>query len=403
MEKLKREKVFRDPLHGYIRVFYPVILKLINTSEFQRLRRIRQLSGVSIVYHAAEHSRFSHSLGVYELARRLIIELKAYYEFSERDELLFLCSALLHDLGHGPYSHTFEIISNINHENVTVDCIINKTEVNMILNEVDNKFAFDVANIINKKSEYKLIESLISSQLDVDRLDYLKRDSYFTGTSYGEIDLERLFRITNIYDQKVCYIEEGIHTIEDYLLSRYHMYFQVYFHPTARVYEMMLHNIFKRISYLLKHNYEFKTDISIIANLLEEYTLENYLQLDDYYVNGVILRFQNEDDKVLSTLCDDFVNRKLFKKIILSNESKNEVTQIKKYYSDKGLEEYFTASSIVSQEAYKKEKLNLEEILIIDKNNKIKTLPEVSKIVSGLIETSKKSIEIFIYKEIKNV
>ena len=113
MEKYTREKVFRDSLLGYIRVYYPVILELIDTMEFQRLRRIKQLSGVSMVYHSAEHSRFSHSLGAYELARRLLVELKAYHNFSEREELLFLISALLHDLGHGPYSHTFEIISGI--------------------------------------------------------------------------------------------------------------------------------------------------------------------------------------------------------------------------------------------------------------------------------------------------
>ena len=133
MEKLKREKVFRDPLLGYIRVFYPVILDLINTLEFQRLRRIKQLSGVSIVYHSAEHSRFSHSLGVYELARRVIEEIKSYHEFTQREELLFLSAALLHDLGHGPYSHSFELISPVKHEEMTVRMITEDSEIHDIL------------------------------------------------------------------------------------------------------------------------------------------------------------------------------------------------------------------------------------------------------------------------------
>lgn len=402
MEKLKREKVFRDPLLGYIRVFYPVILDLINTLEFQRLRRIKQLSGVSIVYHSAEHSRFSHSLGVYELARRVIEEIKSYHEFTQREELLFLSAALLHDLGHGPYSHTFEIISGIHHEHVTIDIILSKdTEVNKVLNTIDENFAYDVSQIINKTSkDYKLIENLVSSQLDVDRLDYLRRDSYFTGTYYGEIDIERLFRIMQIHNNRVVFSIDGIHTIEDYLLSRYNMYFQVYFHPTARVYELMLKNIFNRIKDLFKVNYEFNTDISMIKSLFTNYSVSEYLKLDDFYVNGLILRFQDEKDEILSTLCKDFMNRKLFKKIIVDESTEDDVNKILKQYQELNLDKYYTSFSTVSQEAYKSESFNLNEILIIDKNNNVKPLEEVSSIVLGLLETSKKTIKIFVYKDL---
>ena len=181
------------------------------------------------------------------------------------------------------------------------------------------------------------------------------------------------------------------------------MYFQVYFHPTARVYELMLKNIFKRILFLLNTNYLFKTDLTIIKELFNQYSVETYLQLDDYYVNGMILRLQTEKDEILSCLCQDFVNRKLFKYLIVDENNREKTIKIRNYYRLFEAENYFTAGSVVSQEAYKNEKLDLNEILIIDQNNQIKPLTQVSKIVQGLIETGKKSLEIFIYKDYENV
>ena len=193
-DKLEREKVFRDPLYGYIKVYYKIIDELIDAKEFQRLRRVRQLAGLSMTFHTAEHSRFGHSLGAYEMARRVIENADGLKdELSEYEQIVFLCAALLHDTGHGPYSHAIEAVMNYgSHEEMTVRVILEDTEINSILNKYDKNLASDVANVIEHKGKFTIIEQLTSSQLDVDRMDYLQRDSYFTGALYGRIDSDRI-------------------------------------------------------------------------------------------------------------------------------------------------------------------------------------------------------------------
>lgn len=247
MNRLERQQVYKDPIYGYIHVDYKIIKKLIDTSLFQRLRRIRQLSGVQMVFHGAEHSRFSHSLGVYELAYRFLTIKELKESLDERSQLLFMTAALLHDIGHGAYSHAFEQVFKVNHEIIGAKMILEQAEIKDILDKVDKKFAEDVADIILKKGNHILIEQLISSQIDIDRLDYLERDSYFTGAAYGHIDLDRLMRVLNIRNGKAVFSISGIHAIENYLISRYHMYWQVYYHPVARAYETILDKIYLRV------------------------------------------------------------------------------------------------------------------------------------------------------------
>ena len=238
MQKTDEVKVMRDPIHGYIHVDEQVIWDCINAKEFQRLRRIHQLGGDFQVYHTAEHTRFSHSLGVYEIVRRMVGEIPHLKEsLNEYEKVTAMLAGLLHDIGHGPFSHAFEGISALKHEEYTVKIILENSEIHHILEAVDPNLPKDVASIITYQHPKECMNQLVSGQLDADRMDYLLRDAYFTGTSYGNFDLERILRTIRMVDGRIVVKESGIHSVEDYIMARYHMYWQVYLHPVARSYE----------------------------------------------------------------------------------------------------------------------------------------------------------------------
>ena len=235
-EKLFEEKVFKDPVHRYIHVRDKVIWDVIGTREFQRLRRIRQLGTTYLVFHGAEHSRFQHSLGVYEIVRRIMTMVSADGRNGMKGSvLLTLCAALLHDLGHGPFSHAFEKVFTLDHEKFTQEIIDRDTEVNEVLRRVSPDFPEKIADVIGKTYPDKLVVSLISSQIDADRMDYLQRDAYYTGVSYGHFDMERILRVMRPAEEQVVIKFSGMHAVEDYIMSRYQMYWQVYFHPVREV------------------------------------------------------------------------------------------------------------------------------------------------------------------------
>lgn len=236
-----------------------MIWDLIKTKEFQRLRRIRQLGTLYLSFHTAEHSRFGHSLGVYEIVRRLIDESFIGHDaWDNKDRPLALCAALLHDLGHGPFSHSFEKIFNTDHEAYTQAIITGDTEVNAVLRKVAPEFPREVAEVINKTHHNKLVISMISSQIDADRMDYLQRDAYFTGVSYGAFDMERILRLMRPSKDEVLIKESGMHAVENFIMSRYQMYWQIYFHPVSRGGEVLLNNCLKRAKQLYNEGYEFK-------------------------------------------------------------------------------------------------------------------------------------------------
>lgn len=221
-QQLEREKVFRDPVHNYVHVKYQVILDLINTSEFQRLRRIHQLGTTSLIFHGAEHTRFAHSLGVYEIARRIIESFEENFPskipgdglWDDSEKLLTLCAALLHDIGHGAYSHTFEHIFGTDHEQITRDIITSDTtEINHVLEKVGPDFPEKVASVINKTYPNKQVVEMISSQLDADRMDYLLRDAYNTGVKYGTFDLSRILEVMRPYQDGICFEMSGMHAL----------------------------------------------------------------------------------------------------------------------------------------------------------------------------------------------
>jgi uncharacterized protein len=315
VEKLSEEKVFKDPVHRYVHVQDKVIWDLVGTKEFQRLRRIKQLGTTFLTFHGAEHSRFNHSLGVYEIVRRIIDDVfQGRLEWNDDDRLLTLCAALLHDLGHGPFSHAFEKVFDFDHEDFTRAIILGDTEVNKVLTQVSPDFPQKVAEVIEKTSEKKLVVSLISSQIDADRMDYLQRDAYFTGVSYGQFDMERILRVMRPREDQVVIKKSGMHAVEDYIMSRYQMYWQVYFHPVSRSAEVILTKILHRAKELFKNNYTFKHEPTHFISLFrEQVTLEAYLKLDEAVIMYYFQIWQEEPDPTISDLCRRFVNRNLFK------------------------------------------------------------------------------------------
>lgn len=313
-KQLVEEKVFKDPVHRYIHVRDQVIWDLIKTKEFQRLRRIKQLGTLYLAFHSAEHSRFNHSLGVYEIVRRMVVNFQEFEEWNNDDRLLALSAALLHDLGHGPFSHCFETIFDTDHEEFTRKIILGNTEVNEVLKKVSVDFPLEVAKVIDKTHENKLVISMISSQIDADRMDYLQRDSYYTGVSYGNFDMERILRVMRPGREEVIIKESGMHAVEDYLMSRYQMYWQVYFHPVSRGGEVLLNLALKRAKYLHEGGYKFKQAPKYFIPFFSgEVAVEDYLRLDEMVVNFYLQEWIHEDDPILSDLAHRFVNRDLFK------------------------------------------------------------------------------------------
>ena len=389
-------KVFRDPLYGYVRVNEKIIDELINSIEFQRLRRIKQLCGVSMVFHMADHTRFSHSLGAYELAREVLEKVSDVNSaLDDYQKIVFLCSALLHDIGHGPYSHSFEKIFNISHETMTINIILGNTEINKILNKYDARLPKDIASVINHEHKFPLIEQLVSSQLDVDRMDYLRRDAYFTGAQFGDIDIEKILRGMLVKNGKILYKYNSVPNIEDYLMSRYHMYYQVYFHPVSRCFEVMLEMIYDRWYELIKKGYKFKTDVSLLINVIDSKAVDSYLKIDDFYVNGCIQQFQYENDKILKDLAYRLLNRKLFNHIDLKYASNEQIDEIKKYKDNPN---YYYKEDVVSKSAY--DYTLDEQINILIPGDKEVDLLHFSPIVEAFSKSSEYISRLIYYSEI---
>ncbi len=399
-ERLERTKVFRDPLYGYIEVDYKLISDLIDSKELQRLRRIRQLSGVSMVFQTAEHSRFTHALGAYHMANLVLRNVEGIEVLTEYERIVFLCAALLHDVGHGPYSHAFENVLSTSHEEMTVKIILNKnTDVNKILSLYDG-LALDVASVISHGGKYPLIETFVSSQLDVDRMDFLSRDAYFTGATYGTIDMNRILRSMKIVDGNVLCRASGVHSIESYLMSRYHMYFQVYYHPVSRSYELLLESIYERIKDLVNNNVEIDANIDSFINVVKNNNdVDSYIELDDAYVNGFIKQLTKSSDPILYMLANRFNNRQLFKYIDLANEpNMDRVNRIKQNAMNNEYGKYLCYQISVSAVAYLSGENKENKIIkIILPSGEIRDIEQYSNVINGLTSSSYKKIERLYY------
>lgn len=338
-ELLSEEKVFKDPVHRYVHVRETLIWDLINSPEFQRLRRIKQLGTSYLTFHGGEHSRFNHSLGVYEIMRRILETFDGRIQLNREEKLLCMCAALLHDVGHGPFSHSFEKVFRFDHEDWTRLIITGDTEINRILRRVDDEFPHKVAEVIAKTYENKLIISLISSQIDADRMDYLLRDAYYTGVNYGNFDIERILRVMRPHEDGIVFKFSGMHAVEDYIMSRYQMYWQVYFHPVTRSAEVVLRKVFQRAKELFQAGYSFAIPpLPLVPFFREQFTLADYLALDESVVLYFMQQWKSEEDPILKDLAARFLDRKLFKYVECNPRNYRMIAEIKEHFSKAGID-----------------------------------------------------------------
>jgi HD superfamily phosphohydrolase len=318
------ERIYRDSVHNIIRVNTDsaegkLIIALIDTPEFQRLRRIRQLGLAYFAYQAAEHSRFTHSLGAFHLAARMVAKLRLSYPIPDEAQTAVRVAALLHDIGHGPFSHVIESILDFHHEQFTIEAVLSTdTDVGKLLKQFSPDLAGNVASIIRGDFPHRSLSQLVSSQLDVDRMDYLLRDSLMTGAKYGIFDLEWIIKSIEINEEHDhLYVSApGIYAVEDYLQARYYMYRQVYFHRTLRSAEAVLRVLLRRALSLVRGNAAvWHAGGTAMDKILagERLELHDHMELDDTDVMYCIKRWQRSDDAILSDLSKRFLNRRLFK------------------------------------------------------------------------------------------
>ncbi len=292
---------------------------MIDTAEFQRLRRIRQLGLAHFAYQSAEHSRFTHSLGALHLATRILAKLELNHEISAEHKLAVRAAALLHDIGHGAFSHVIETILGFHHEQFTIDAVLSDdTEVGQVLRTFSAELPENIAAIIRGDFRPAALAQLVSSQLDVDRMDYLLRDSLMTGAKYGIFDLEWIIKSLEIDEtrDRLYVSARGIYAVEDYLQARYYMFRQVYFHRTLRSAEAVLRSLVSRALHLFQNGkvvwFAEKTPFEKILKA-ERLSLTEHLALDDSDVMFHIKQWQNSDDKILADLAKRFLHRRLFK------------------------------------------------------------------------------------------
>lgn len=388
-DRLPTEIVFKDPVHDHIHIRHQLILDLIDTKEFQRLRRIKQLGTSQYTFHGAEHSRFSHSLGVYELARKICDHFLRNYpeEWDDSERLVTLCAALLHDIGHGPFSHTFEKIFETDHEALTTQIILDEeTEVNKVLRRISPTFPNEVASIITQDYPNPQVVQLISSQIDADRMDYLQRDAYYTGVTYGHFDLSRILRVIRPYKDGIAFQYQGMHAVEDYVVRRYQMYMQVYFHPVSRGMEVTLDRLLTRARDLYQKN-----KLAPVIPMLEpffnkDYTIQDYLRLDDNVILFAVLSWTDSEDYQLSELAKMFLDRRPLKSVAFNRETDQETVAYLKSLVDKLYydQKYFTMENRSSDISYDYKLREKAPISLIYPDGEIVDLSEVSPIVESL-------------------
>lgn len=316
------ERNYRDAVHNIIKLDNSsedgrLVEKLIDTAEFQRLRRVRQLGLAYFAYQSAEHSRFTHSLGAFHLATRILERLRVKYNISPEDQTAVRVAALLHDIGHGAFSHVIESILGFHHEQFSIDAILStETEVGRLLRDHSDELAEKVASIIRGDFRPLALAQLVSSQLDVDRMDYLLRDSLMTGAKYGIFDLEWIIKSVEIDEasDRLFVAAPGIYAVEDYLQARYYMFRQVYFHRTLRSAEAVLKSLLRRaIDVFSEGGDVWHRPTSAFESILKKshLTLKEHLSLDDADVFYHIKQWQHSSDNILADLSSRFLDRRL--------------------------------------------------------------------------------------------
>ena len=382
-----KKKIINDPIYGFISIPDEFIFDLIEHPFFQRLRRIAQLGTTSLVYPGALHTRFHHVIGAMHLMTNAITTIRRKgHEITADEERAVLIAILLHDIGHGPFSHALEydIVNGVSHEDIS------SFFIERISEEFDGKLdlALKIFQNVYKKP---FLHQLVSSQLDMDRLDYLNRDSFYTGVSEGIIGSERIIEMLNVHEGNLVLEEKGIYSIEKFIVARRLMYWQVYLHKTVVAGEFMLIHILRRAKYLAQRgenlfaspalSFFLTSDIQLDDFKKNPAVLNTFAQLDDYDILGAIKVWQTSSDKVLSLLATRLVNRKLFKIEIGKEPFSNDRIQAEKELAMErfGLTEeesvYFVYSEVLTNNAYNQTK---ENINLLMKDGTVLDLSEAS-------------------------
>ncbi len=395
---MNKKKIINDPVYGFITIPNELLFDIISHPWLQRLRHIKQLGLTDLVYPGAQHTRFQHALGAMHLMTRVLDNLRVKgIEISEEEYEASLLCVLLHDIGHGPLSHTLEntLLSGIKHESLSY----------LFMQQLNKEFNGSLSlslKIFQKTYKRKFFHQLVSSQLDIDRLDYLKRDCFFTGVIEGMIGVDRIISLLTVHNDQLVVEEKGIMNIENFLNARRLMYWQVYLHKTTVSAERMVSNLIKRAQSLVKSGENLAASESLQLFLNHTYTIENFKEnqkvlkafgaLDDHDIWGAIKHWQNHSDFILSTLAKMLLERNLFQ-IILSNDSisKTKVEEIRTGITKvfgilRAESSYFYSSGSVTNEAYTDgQKINIltkrGELLDIAQASDLPNIKAISKIV----------------------
>jgi uncharacterized protein len=404
--KTNKKKIINDPVFGFINIRSELVFDLIEHPYFQRLRRIKQLGLSCMVFPGANHTRFEHALGAVHLMRSAIgiLRLKGQ-DITDEEADAVTVAILLHDIGHGPFSHVLEstIVQGVPHERISL----------LLMEKLNKQFAgkLDLAiRIFTDKYPKHFLHQLVSSQLDMDRLDYLSRDSFFSGVSEGVIGAERIIKMLNVKDDELVVEYKGIYSVENFLIARRLMYWQVYLHKTVLSAEYLLINVLARARELALQGVDLFATPVLKAFLFHQITLDDFesnrmfegrpvldlfVSLDDNDIIASIKEWQDHPDAVLSYLAQCIINRRLYK-IEINNEpvSEQKIALIKEkicshFEVSNEVTHYFLIADTISNSAYNH--VSTEKINVLFKNNKISDIAEASDInLSVFSETVRK-------------
>ncbi|OYU66356.1 MAG: phosphohydrolase [Cytophagaceae bacterium BCCC1] len=381
-----KRKIFNDPIYGFITIPSDFIFEIVQHPYFQRLRRIKQLGMAELVYPGAFHSRFQHALGAMHLMNEALNTLQSKgLMIMEVEREAALVAILLHDIGHGPFSHVLEyaILKNVNHEAIS----------ELLMEDLNRQFEGKLTLAIEMfKGTYdrSFFHQLISSQLDMDRMDYLNRDSFYTGVAEGNIGAERIIKMLHVVDNQLVVEEKGLLSVENFLVARRLMYWQVYLHKTSVCSETMVLKIFERVKDLLKENIfvDIPKHLQVFFNRnirREDFQndstlLQNFVALDDVDIWYAIKTWQNHNDTVLANLSQNIINRNLFKiKLEVGLKTEGLEANILQNFEDKkipkNLQKYFYKKGQISNNGYASQNANIK---ILMKNGNILDVSEAS-------------------------
>lgn len=385
MDTINKQKILNDPIYGFITIPNSLIYDLIQHPYFQRLRRISQMGLSYLVYPGAHHTRFHHALGCMHIMQKAVevLHFKGIKISQEEEDALYI-AILLHDIGHGPFSHAMEhsIVENVNHEEISM------LFMNKLNQEFDGKLSLAI-KIFKGDYHRKFMLQLISSQLDMDRMDYLKRDSFYTGVAEGNINSDRLIQMLNVVDDVLVLEEKGIYSIEKFLMARRLMYWQAYLHKTSLVAELILTKILKRAKFLTQNGtilesskpFQFFLNTKVELENFDDETILKFSQLDDFDIISAIKAWQFNDDFILSSLSKMIINRDLLKIKLSSDKFPAEVIQslINQFSEQNNISKedtnYFIFKGKIKNQAYSK---IAEPIRILKKDKTIEDIVEAS-------------------------